>query len=67
MKKLKNFIRFIIEIRFCGFSDLLGVPASEGEVLQRGADGALLLGTLQSSWQKHNTESLGLASVLRHS
>lgn len=27
--------------------DLLRVPAGEGEVLQRGADGALLLGTLQ--------------------
>lgn len=26
--------------------DLLRVPAGEGEVLQRGADGALLLGTL---------------------
>lgn len=29
-------------------SDLLRVPAGEGEVLQGGADGALLLGTLQS-------------------
>lgn len=38
--------------------DLLRVPASKGEVLQRGADGAFLLGTLKSSWQKHSTERL---------
>lgn len=41
------------------FSDLLRVPAGEGEVLQWGADGAFLLGTLQPGWQWHDTEKVG--------
>lgn len=51
----------------CLFPDLLRVPASEGEVLQRGADGAFLLGTLQSGWQKHSRERLGLGLLLWNS
>lgn len=36
------------EHTFAETADLLRVPAGEGEVLQGGADGAFLLGTLQS-------------------
>lgn len=47
-------------------SDLLRVPAGEGEVLQRGADGAFVLGALQSGWQKHSNRRMREALLLRN-
>ena len=53
-----------LAVPFVWEADLFWVPAGEGEVFERWADGVLLLGVLQTTWGAIVTETSYRATQL---